>query len=168
MKKLFKGFDKFISGFENWVSMIAFLAMVVVVIIIVLCRYVFKITFMQGEEIARYLMIWCGYAGAAYGFRHHSHVGVTVFADFCPKSWQHVIRTIRFILSAIVVIGLFVFALSCWLKYIEVGQLTTSLRIPLYTVYVIIPFSMLLSIFHTIRDIVMELKPKKNAEEVAE
>lgn len=35
-------------------------------------RYVFKVQFVPGEEIARYLMIWCGYAGAAMGFRTHA------------------------------------------------------------------------------------------------
>ena len=77
---------KVIGGVEDWLSMLAFIAMTVVVIVIVLCRYVFKIPFMQGEEIARYLMIWCGYAGAAYGFRHHAHVGVVVFAEMMPKA----------------------------------------------------------------------------------
>ena len=56
---------KIIGGVEDYVAIISFLAMVVVTIAIVLCRYVFKVEFMQGEEIARYTMIWCGYSGAA-------------------------------------------------------------------------------------------------------
>ena len=38
-----------------------------------------------GRRIARYLMIWCGYAGAAMGFRTHAHVGVVVFAEKFPN-----------------------------------------------------------------------------------
>ena len=64
---------------------VLFTAMVVVTMAIVLCRYVFKVQFVPGEEIARYLMIWCGYAGAAMGFRTHAHVGVVVFAEKFPN-----------------------------------------------------------------------------------
>ena len=66
--------DKAITAFENWLATIMFVAMVIVVIAIVMCRYVLNIQFVMGEEIARYLMIWCGYAVAAMAFRNHAHV----------------------------------------------------------------------------------------------
>ena len=42
-----KKIGKVIGGVEEWVAMISFIAMVVVTIAIVLCRYVFKIEFMH-------------------------------------------------------------------------------------------------------------------------
>ena len=100
-----KKIGKVIGGVEEWVAMISFIAMVVVTIAIVLCRYVFKIEFMQGEEIARYLMIWCGYSGAAYCFRTHGHVGVVVFSEMLPASWNPCIKKIPQIFTAGSVIG---------------------------------------------------------------
>ena len=154
---------KVIGGIEDWIAMIAFVAMTVVTIIIVICRYVLKVEFMQGEEIARYLMIWCGYAGAAYGFRHHSHVGVVVFAEMMPKSLQPHIVKIRHILSVIIVVGLLVFASLCFKQYLSTGQLTTATRVPTAYVYCIIPISMALGVVHTIVDLILDFKPALGA-----
>ena len=79
MSKGLKKAGKIIGGIEDWMVIVLFTAMVVVTMAIVLCRYVFKVQFVPGEEIARYLMIWCGYAGAAMGFRTHAHVVLRVF-----------------------------------------------------------------------------------------
>ncbi|MBQ8564031.1 MAG: TRAP transporter small permease [Firmicutes bacterium] len=152
--------DKAITAFENWLATIMFVAMVIVVIAIVMCRYVLNIQFVMGEEIARYLMIWCGYAGAAMAFRNHAHVGVVVFADMMPASWQPVILKIRHILSSVIVAMLFVFAYLCILKYIDSGQLTTATKIPTALVYSIIPISMLLGIVHNIVDVVNDFRKK--------
>lgn len=165
MSKLKKGY-KIVSTFEDWLATIMFVAMVIVVIAIVLCRYVFHVQFTQGEEIARYLMIWCGYAGAAMAFRTHAHVGVVVFADMMPKSWQSTILKIRHILSLVVVALLFAFAYLCILKYISSGQLTTATKIPTALVYSIIPISMLLGIVHNIIDIVSDFRKKGEVTEV--
>lgn len=154
---------KVIGGVEDALCILGFIGMVVVVIAIVLCRYVIKVSFMQGEEIARYLMIWCGYAGAAYGFRHHAHVGVVVFAEMMPKAWHPYIEKIRHILSAVVVVGVFLFACMCFSRYISSGQLTTATKIPTAAVFSIIPISMALSGIHTVVDIVTDYLPKDNA-----
>lgn len=154
---------KVIGGVEDALCILGFIGMVVVVIAIVLCRYVIKVSFMQGEEIARYLMIWCGYAGAAYGFRHHAHVGVVVFAEMMPKAWHPYIEKIRHILSAVVVVGVFLFACMCFSRYISSGQLTTATKIPTAAVFSIIPISMALSVIHTVVDIVTDYLPKDNA-----
>ncbi len=142
-----------IVGLENFLSIFTFVAMVVVVIIIVLFRYLLKIRFTEGEEIARYLMIWCGYAGAMIGFREHSHVGVVVFAEMFPLSWQPIIIRIRHILSTIIVIFLFYVSSVCFNAFVASGKLTTSTQIPTAAVYVIIPIAMIFGIIHTLVDI---------------
>lgn len=164
-----KKIGKVIGGVEEWVAMISFIAMVVVTIAIVLCRYVFKIEFMQGEEIARYLMIWCGYSGAAYCFRTHGHVGVVVFSEMLPASWHPCIKKIRNIFTAVIVIGVFFFACMCFNKYLSSAQLTTATRIPIAFIFIVIPISMALSVIHTITDIICDFMPnRKEPKEVTE
>lgn len=164
-----KKVGKLINGVEEWLSIISFLAMTIVVIIIVLCRYVFEISFMQGEEIARYLMIWCGYSGAAYGFRKRSHVGVVVFAEMMPEKWHPTILKIRFLLSTIIVFGLFIFACMCLNQYLATGQLTTSTKVPTAMVFAVIPFSMALGTIHSAIDTILAFrsKPENEGEVVA-
>ncbi len=165
--KAVKKAAKVITEIENWLVILTFVAMIVVVMAIVLCRYVFNISFTSGEEIARYLMIWCGYGGAALGFREHAHVGVEVFAGWFPKKWKPTILKLRHILSTIVVAFLFVFACMCFNQFASSGKLTTATRIPTAIVYIIIPISLILSIIHTIVDIKEDFKPSKDKKEVA-
>ena len=160
IKKIGKG----IGHVEDWLTILSFLLMTIVVVVIVLCRYVFKVSFMQGEEIARYLMIWCAYSGAAYGFRTHAHVGVVVFAEMMPKKAQPYIEKIRHILSCLVVIGLFIFSVMCLNKYLSTGQLTTTTQVPTAVVYCIIPIGLALSIIHTVVDVIDDFAHKDNEE----
>ncbi len=148
--------EKMVGNIEDWLVIVTFTAMIVVVMAIVLCRYVFHIRFTSGEEIARYLMIWCGYAGAALGFRTHAHVGVVVFAEMFPKAWQPFIIKIRHILSTVVVIVLLWVSIMCFNQFASSGKLTTATHIPTAAVYVIIPIAMALGILHTAIDIVKD------------
>ena len=152
--------ESVIGNVEDYVSMIAFILMIIDVMAIVLTRYVFHVTFTIGEEIARYLMIWCAYSGAAYGFRHFSHVGVVVFAEHFPKKLQPALLKIRHFLTLAALICLFIFSFMQLEKYISKGQLTTATRIPMWVAYIIIPISMLLSIIHVVLIIVGEFNPQ--------
>ena len=162
--------SKIMKNIEDWLVIITFVAMVVVVMAIVLCRYVFQVQFVAGEEIARYLMIWCGYAGAAMAFRTHGHVGVVVFAEMFPKKWWPLIHKIRHFASSAIVACLFITAIMCFNQYVSTGKLTTATRIPTAVVYVIIPIALGLGIVHTLADIVNDFKKTEDdekAEEVA-
>lgn len=165
MSKGLKKAEKVIGNVEDWMVVVTFCAMIVVVMAIVLCRYVFHVRFTSGEEIARYLMIWCGYAGAALGFRTHSHVGVVVFAEMFPKSWQPAIIKIRHILSTVVVIILLIVSVMCFNQYASSGKLTTATKLPTAAVYVIIPVAMAIGIFHTIIDIKNDFGKKEEQQD---
>lgn len=168
MLKGWKKTEKFVGNLEDWMVIVTFSAMIVVVMAIVLCRYVFHIRFTSGEEIARYLMIWCGYAGAALGFRTHSHVGVVVFAEMFPKSWQPVFMKLRHILSTVTVSVLFVVSVMCFNQFASSGKLTTATKVPTAAVYIIIPIAMALGILHTIMDIAGDFKKKDGQQESPE
>ena len=155
-----KKVERAIGNVEDYVSLVAFILMIMDVMAIVLTRYVLHVTFTIGEEIARYLMIWCAYSGAAYGFRHFSHVGVVVFADMFPQKIQPAIVKIRHFLTLVVLALLLVFSCMQLEKYITKGQLSTAMRIPMWIAYIIIPVSMLLSIIHVIFIIIGEFNPK--------
>lgn len=160
MLKRLEKTEQAIGKVENWMVIITFTAMIVVVMAMVLCRYVFHVRFTSGEEIARYLMIWCGYSGAALGFRLHSHVGVVVFAEMFPKTWQPFIIKIRHIISTVVVVALFAVSTMCFQQYASSGKLTTATQIPTAVVYVIIPIAMAMGIFHTLLDIGRDYEKK--------
>lgn len=95
------------------------------------------------------------------GFRTHAHVGVVVFAEKFPKSWQPVIIKIRHIISTAIVAILVLVSCNCLMQYLDSGKLTTATHIPTAVVYLVIPISMALAIVHTIVDIKEDFAPAK-------
>lgn len=168
MSKGLKKCANVIKNIEDWLVIITFVAMVVVVMAIVLCRYVFQVQFVAGEEIARYLMIWCGYAGAAMAFRTHAHVGVVVFADMFPKKLHPLIMKIRHFASSATIACLFIAACLCFNQYVSTGKVTTATKIPTAVVYVIIPIALVLGIIHSLADIAGDFKKNDENTEVQE
>lgn len=162
MRKGLKRCSDVMRNVEDWLTIITFVAMVVVVMAIVLCRYVFKVQFVAGEEIARYLMIWCGYAGAAMAFRTHAHVGVVVFAEMFPKKLHPLILKIRHFASSAVIACLFVAACLCFNQYVATGKVTTATKLPTAVIYVIIPIALALGIIHSLADIAGDFKKDEN------
>ena len=55
--------------------------MAAVVVLQVLTRYVLKIPLFWTEELARYLMIWAGFLGAAIGISQGVHTSIQWFVD---------------------------------------------------------------------------------------
>lgn len=155
---------KIISEIEDWMAVISFLAMTGITMVIVVCRYILKVEFMAGEEIARYLMIWCAYVGVAYGFRKNSHVGVVVFAEMIPDKYQAYVLHLRRICTCLVVIAICIFAYEVMFQYLSTGQKTTVTKIPTAFVYSIVPISLTLSVVHTVVDLVVGFKPELREE----
>ena len=56
-------------------------AMVASVVWQVLSRYLFVVPAAWTEELARFLLIWIGMLGAAYAYRHGSHLGIDLLAE---------------------------------------------------------------------------------------
>lgn len=159
-----KSVSKVIGSIEDWLTILSFIGMTVVVIIIVICRYALKAPFMVGEELARYLMIWCAYSGMAYAFRKKAHVGVVVFVDLMPKFVQKYILHIRRVCTVIVMVALCVFAFMVFNQYLSTNQLTTVMKLPTAFVYIIVPIGLVLGTFHSVVDLVLGFLPEKRQE----
>ena len=66
-------------------------------------------------------------------------------------------------------VGLFIFTVMCFEKYLSSGQLTTATRIPIAYVFAVIPVSMALGVIHCITDVVCDFTCKtRTSKEVTE
>jgi len=66
---------------SRWLLIGMSLVMVVVILLQVFLRYVVRASLPWSEELARYLMVWIGLAGASLALREGRHVGVTLLVD---------------------------------------------------------------------------------------
>lgn len=157
---MLKKIDDTISSLEGIVSVILFLAMVLVVCWSVICRRILKITFLQGEELARYLMIYVVYLGTSIGVKNKSHIGVEVFVDMLPEKVKGWVKIVTETLCMLIFVILLVLSLQMMQHLIATNQMTTTTKIPTYFVFACVPLAMVLGIVHYIVKIVGMIQDK--------
>lgn len=147
--------DKILGTIENTLGVMFLTGMVGLIFMQVVLRYVFDNALNWSEEMARYMMIWCTGFGIAAGVRLSSHIGIQAIVDALPKAPSNVVRFV----CDIIVLCIFAF-----LAYVAVlfalsakasGQLTPSLRIPIFYVYSALPVSFAFCVIRQLQVIVM-------------
>ena len=80
--KVLKWLDK---NFEEKAMSVILWAIVVIMFIQVIMRYVFKSSLAWSEEVSRYLFIWMVFTGISYGVKNGLHMKIDLLEYFVPK-----------------------------------------------------------------------------------
>ena len=138
VEKLDRVFTKAVEGF----TFIGFIAMILLVFVNVLGRFIFRMGITESEEIARILFVWITYMGAILCFKTNSHVLVDILINFL----HGISRKIVDVISNLLVTGILALTFYHSLNLIKVnlGTLTPLTKIPLALVEAIIPVSLLI------------------------
>lgn len=150
---MLKRIDYIIEKIEDVLSTVLFLSMVGIVCWGVICRYVLKIPFLQGEELARYLMIYVVYIGTSIAVKSKSHIGVEVFVDMLPDQIKKYVKIATEILCALIFMLLFGLSLQMLKHLVETMQMTTTTHIPTYVIFLCVPLGLFMSILRYICEI---------------
>lgn len=100
------------------------------------------------EELARYLMVWCIFMGAAVAARAGALIAVDSLPDALPDPWSHRVRTF----ALLVTIGFFLLLLWLGLRWMEFGEGETStvMSMPMAWVYASMPAGALVAIINIV------------------
>jgi TRAP-type C4-dicarboxylate transport system permease small subunit len=136
-----------LSQLTGYLSALALVLATLVTLHAVASRYFFGVPTIWQTEMSIYLLMFVTFVGAAYGLRHHAHVGVDLVVERLPTKPQLVLR-ITTALLAIVVVGAVAWtAGEPWWEAVEGDfRSATAWRAPLSIVYAILPLGMLLVI----------------------
>lgn len=115
--------------------LVTFPLMLVLVLAATFTRFFNLFSMPWGEEAARYLMIWLGFAGIGYGFKKNAHLGLSFVVDKCPPWLRTPLTRLRFLF--IILFGLLIawFSFKILLKQFTFAQVSPSLHLPMWTVY---------------------------------
>ena len=103
---------KFIfENIEEIVASLLFIVTLVLVIINVLTRYVFRTGIPWAEEMATSCFVWTAFIGAAACYKMRAHVGVDILVNKLPLRTQNVVKIIVDIMMAF--LCAYLFYLSC-------------------------------------------------------
>lgn len=135
----------------------------------VLTRYLFGRPTVWQTEVSVYLLVFVTFVGAAYGLKHHAHVGVDLLVERLPTRRQLVMRLVTAVLSLVVVVAVIWTAYGTWWEALEGGfRSPTSLRAPLWLAYGILPLGMLLVAFQYIAFLIEGFQALGQGERAAE
>jgi TRAP-type C4-dicarboxylate transport system permease small subunit len=121
----------------NGVAIILLCAMIVLILLQILGRYVFNYSISWSEEAAIFVQVWLVMLGTGIAMRNRNHVGIDILITRCPPMVQRLAKTASFLLGAwfllVVITGSF--------SLIAVGLIvkSTALQIPLAIPYAALP-----------------------------
>lgn len=125
----------------------------------IVSRYILKSPSSFTDELARFLLIWVGIFGSAYATGKKMHLAIDVLINRLKPENRKLIDL--FINAAIAVFALTVMVIggiNLMLILLKLGNSSAALKIPIGTVYSVIPVSGLIIIYYTISDILNILK----------
>ncbi len=138
---------------------ILLLIMVINVLWQVISRYIFNKPSIFTDELARYLLIWIGLIGAAYGSGKKAHVSIDLLKQNLSKQYK---KTHNIFVNIIVFLFAFLALIIGGTRLViisfQLEQTSSAMHIPIAYVYLALPISGLLICFYAISDIINNLK----------
>ena len=122
-----------LATIEDYGSALMLMAMILLVFLQVLFRYVVHISPLGAEELARYLMIWCSFLVAGAAVRTGEHITINILPLFIKS--DRVLKVLGIFLD---IIGLVLVAVLFWLSIsylgynFRSGERSIALRFPMW------------------------------------
>lgn len=139
---------KLLYRIEEAFLAISIVSVTLVLFINIVLRYFFDANTTWAEEFIRYTMIWITFIGCGVCFGRKLHVGIDFFIELVPKKVQIIINFSVNLISIILMIFLIVYGLKLVNFSLNSGQITPSLQIKMFWVYLAIPVGAVLSLIH--------------------
>lgn len=115
-------------------------AMMIVIMVQVVSRYIFNNSISWSEELSKSLMVWTAFLVAPWGYRHGANVSIELFAEALPARIQ---AALRLVITALVIWIVGVFFLES-LSFVARGMQSRMATLPVPTglFYAVIPASL--------------------------
>jgi TRAP-type C4-dicarboxylate transport system permease small subunit len=134
-----------VSEATGYLSAVALVVATLVTAHGVFVRYFLRKPTVWQTETTIYLLMFVAFVGAAYGLRHHAHVGVDLLIDKVPTRPQLLVRIVTALACLAVVLVVMWTAYQGWYEaYLYDHRSATAFRFPLWVAYAILPLGMLL------------------------
>jgi C4-dicarboxylate transporter, DctQ subunit len=102
-------------------------------------RYTISYTFTWFGEFANYAMIFCTYLGAAIGVKYGTHFSMEALTEYCPDRVSHLVKSIAYIVSAIVCILFVYYGVVHILRLNAFGAKSPAMQVRMFIPYIPIP-----------------------------
>lgn len=158
MKRLRTILDKIMRVF----CATAFSVMTLLTVWQVLTRYLLNNPSTWSEELASYIFAWVTILGAAYVFGKREHMSIPVLVERFSENTQRKLAIVSEIIVLVFAIVIMIYG-GISITSLGMGQLSSSLGIPMGYFYTVIPISgVFIAIYNVLN--IYELTHQKNQE----
>jgi TRAP-type C4-dicarboxylate transport system permease small subunit len=150
--------------FEEILSGILMVLMFLATFANVVARYLFNWPIQWAEEFSRYAFIWVVFLGAVVCTKHKRHIGIDSVVKVLPSHIQPWVNLAADLLT------LALMAIIIWYGLIltrSATQITATLQIPQYVIYMVVPSSGVLGALYGLGDFRRHLREALGEREVA-
>lgn len=159
MNKIIRGLDSILSIFGKLLEA----TLAVGVIVSVIMRYVFSISFVWSEEMLTMVFVATTFFGAALGIRESEHITITNFVESMPLKVRRVVKILSQVIIIVVSVYMIYYSIRIINKVGKVPSPATGIQKGIY--YSIIPISFCITIFYSLVNMASEFfsieKPHK-------
>lgn len=146
---------KFLDKVLELLAGISFIAMVLLTCWQVLTRYVLGNPSSWSEELVSYLFAWMSLFGASIVVGGRGHMNIPLLVERANPSLQKALSIFAEIIACFFSIVILVYG-GIQITSLAMGQMTSSLGIPIGVFYIVLPISGVINVIYTILNI-MEL-----------
>ena len=86
--------SKIFNAFEEYFACALFLLIFALMVVGVVLRYCFSISFAWNIELSRYSFVWLTFVGASYARKNDTHIKIDLFYNLLRKripNWLHIV-----------------------------------------------------------------------------
>lgn len=135
-----KNISVWIDRLENWILVWTILALAMMGFVQVITRYCFHYSFSWFEEAGRYLGIFITFFGAAIGVKSSSHFAMDFFVRRLKRPWQNRLRALTAVIAGLFCFFVVWYSCKIVLRLHGFGSTTPAMQLPMFMVYLPIPF----------------------------
>lgn len=143
----------------NGVAGMSFIVMVALTCWQVFTRYVLKNPSTWSEELVSYLFAWMSLVGASIVTSENGHMNIPVLVDRLNPQMRSYMRILHELIALLFSLAILVYG-GWQISRLAMGQMTSSLGVPVGIFYFVIPLCGVLNIIYTIINIAEIAKNK--------
>ena len=128
----------------------------------VVARYLFDSSLTWAGELTIYLFLWSVFFGAVYCFKEDAHIAVDVFLLKAPPKVAKILMILTLLISLIFTVAIAYYGYEYLLLYIDLGEMSVDLDIPLWIPFAVIPVSFAFSSIVLIYRLIETIKTPSN------
>lgn len=134
------------DSFETVILSVLVLAIVLVMLLQIICRYILNDSLTWSEEFCRYCYIYFMFIGTALSIKERSVLRVDAVISLLPEKVGKILAVIVDILVFLILIYLAYWSFPTIKSMYFKGGYSPALKLPVYIIYLSIPIGFILSI----------------------